>query len=129
EACLDNRHWASAGPVVAICNPPSDNRAYSKRLPRRSFNKVTWSHVLMKKHLRRTMASLSLMVFASAFTGTVLAAPVKVTLYHNPRCMCCEQYADYLNGKGYDVKVLNPTAMAALNDRHGVKPELSACHT
>jgi len=83
----------------------------------------------MKLPSPNAIAAFSLMVFAWLFTGTALAAPVKATLYHNPGCMCCEQYADYLKNKGYDVEILNTNDMAALNDKHGVKPELSACHT
>jgi len=73
--------------------------------------------------------AFALMVLATLFTGTAFAAPVKATLYHNPGCMCCEQYADYLNNNGYDVEVLNTNDMASLNDKYGVKSELSSCHT
>jgi len=83
----------------------------------------------MKMRPKHIMAAFSLMVVVLLTTGPAVAAPVKATLYHNPGCMCCEQYADYLNNKGYDVEILNTNDMAALNDKHGVKPELSSCHT
>ncbi len=83
----------------------------------------------MKKHLNSTIAMLSLMVFASAFSGAALAAPVKVDLYHSPGCTCCEKYAEYLDEKGFDVDVLNTNDMAGVNQEHGVPPKLASCHT
>ncbi|KEZ76014.1 hypothetical protein C41B8_16999 [Salinisphaera hydrothermalis C41B8] len=83
----------------------------------------------MKQSLNRAVAIFSLMVFALAFTGTAVAAPVAATLYHNPGCHCCEQYAQYLDKAGYDVKVVDTDDMAALNQKHGVPPKLASCHT
>ncbi|WP_111748534.1 DUF411 domain-containing protein [Salinisphaera orenii] len=83
----------------------------------------------MKIRPQHAIAAFSLMVFALLTTGTALAEPVKATLYHNPGCMCCEQYASYLDDKGYNVEILNTNDMAALNDKHGVKPGLASCHT
>jgi len=84
----------------------------------------------MKKYLNSTIAMLSLMAFAATFTGTALAAaPVTVKLYHNPGCMCCERYAEYLNEAGYEVEVLDTNDMAGVNREHGVPPNLASCHT
>lgn len=83
----------------------------------------------MKMRPKYAIAAFLLMVFALLTTGTALADPVKATLYHNPGCMCCEQYADYLKDKGYGVEILNTNDMTALNDKHGAQPELSSCHT
>lgn len=75
------------------------------------------------------MARLSFMVFALALTSTAGAASVKATLYHSPGCQCCEQYAQYLDKAGYDVRVTDIDAMSAMNQEHGVPPRLAACHT
>lgn len=83
----------------------------------------------MKKYLNSAIAMLSLMAFTAAFTGTALAAPETVKLYHNPGCMCCEKYAEYLNDNGYDVEVLNTNDMAGVNREHGVPRDLASCHT
>ena len=64
-----------------------------------------------------TVARLTLMLVLFISTGAAIAAPVQARLYHNPGCMCCEQYADYLNAKGYDVDVLDTDDMAALNEK------------
>lgn len=83
----------------------------------------------MKKYLLNAIATLSLLVFASAFTGAAFAAPAQAVLYHNPGCMCCENYADYLNENGFDVEVLDTNDMAGINEKHGVPPKLASCHT
>ena len=71
----------------------------------------------------------ALLAFASAFTGIAFAAPIQAALYHNPGCMCCEKYADYLNENGFDVEVLDTNDMAGINRQHGVPAKLSSCHT
>ena len=78
---------------------------------------------------KASMARLTLMLVLFVSTGVAIAAPVTARLYHNPGCMCCEQYADYLGNKGYDVEVLDTDDMAALNRKHDVEPALSSCHT
>ncbi|MDA3920077.1 MAG: hypothetical protein PF501_05285 [Salinisphaera sp.] len=83
----------------------------------------------MKLYLKKATALLSLLVLTSIFAGNALAAPVKVSLYHNPGCMCCEQYAAYLDNKGYDVKVIDTDDLAGFNEKHGVPPKLASCHT
>jgi len=83
----------------------------------------------MKMVLKKAAALLSLWILTSLFIGSALAAPVKATLYHNPGCMCCEQYAQYLKKTGYDVNVVDTNDMAALNQEHGVPPKLASCHT
>lgn len=76
--------------------------------------------------VRLSLVSLFLF-FVSA--GPAAAMPLQVTLYHNPGCMCCEQYADYLNGKRYDVNIVDNKDLAVVNREHGVERQLSSCHT
>lgn len=83
----------------------------------------------MKVCLKKTMAPLLLMVFVSIFSSTALAAPIKATLYHNPGCHCCEKYAQFLEQKGYDIKVIDSNDMADFDEKHGVPLRLSSCHT
>lgn len=58
-----------------------------------------------------------------AFAGT------PVTLYKNPTCACCDVYANYLTGNGFEVKVVNTTDMASIKQKHGVPEKLEGCHT
>lgn len=80
--------------------------------------------------LRHTsMVRRSLVSMFFVFTGTAAATPLPATLYHNPGCICCEQYADYLNQKGYDVKIRENKDLAAINQKYGVQRQLLSCHT
>lgn len=56
-------------------------------------------------------------------------AGTPVTLYKNPSCACCDIYADYLKGNGFDVKIVNTTDMASIKRKHGVPEKLEGCHT
>lgn len=83
----------------------------------------------MKSSFNTAIARRALALGLVVFAGAAFAAPIQTSLYHSPGCMCCEYYADYLNAQGYDVKVRDTQDMAALNDKHGVPPRLSSCHT
>jgi len=50
------------------------------------------------------------------------------TLFKDPQCSCCEGYADYLRGNGFDVKVVNTHDLSMINEQHGVPTELQGCH-
>lgn len=81
----------------------------------------------MKRPAQHTKLLLSLAAFlliaAPAFATT------SISLYHNPGCMCCEHYADYLDKAGYTVEIINASDMAKFNHSHGVAPSLASCHT
>lgn len=81
-------------------------------------------------HLATTvrLSLVSLFLFFVS-VGSAAVMPLQVTLFHNPGCMCCDQYADYLNDKGYDVKIVDNKHLAAVNREHGVERQLSSCHT
>jgi hypothetical protein len=57
------------------------------------------------------------------------AAGTPAKLYKNPNCGCCEQYAEYLGTKGYDVEIIETHDTAAIKAEHGVPPTLEGCHT
>ena len=58
-----------------------------------------------------------------------VAAPTKATLYKNPQCSCCEGYADYLRGNGFDVDIKPTNDLAQISADAGVPPKLQGCHT
>ena len=61
----------------------------------------------MKKILG--LASLGTAGAATVLAISLNAAPVaaqEVTLYKNPQCGCCENYADYLRENGFTVEVV-----------------------
>lgn len=58
-----------------------------------------------------------------------LAAPTRATLYKNPQCGCCEGYAAYLRGNGFEVEVKPTFDLAAISREAGVPEALQGCHT
>ena len=57
-----------------------------------------------------------------------LAAPMRVTLYKNPQCGCCEGHADYLNKNGFLVDIIPTDDLLTMFRQAGVPPLLDGCH-
>lgn len=55
-------------------------------------------------------------------------APV-VTLYKNPTCHCCGEWAEHLEANGFRVDVREGANLIQVKGEHGVAPSLSSCHT
>lgn len=53
----------------------------------------------------------------------------RVTLYKNPQCGCCEDYASYLRENGFDVKVIATDDLPLIKKEQGVPERLEGCHT
>ena len=68
---------------------------------------------------------------------TLLALPlpamaqqsIPVTLYKNPQCGCCENYAAYLRENGFTVDVKPTNDLAQISHEAGVPEEYEGCHT
>ena len=58
-----------------------------------------------------------------------VAGPIQATLYKIPQCGCCETYATYLRGHGFDVKVKETQELAEISRDAGVPPKMQGCHT
>jgi len=52
----------------------------------------------------------------------------KVTLYKDPQCGCCENYADYLREHGFEVTVVGTHDLPLMNEKLGVPDALQGCH-
>ena len=73
---------------------------------------------------------IALAIFAAGFQSIAHAAdPVKVTLYRNPNCGCCNVWADYMKGQGFEVVRVNAYDSAGLKKKFGVPERLEGCHT
>ena len=57
------------------------------------------------------------------------AETAAVTLYKNPQCSCCEEYAKYLRRNGYEVQVVATHDLPLIKKQHGISEELEGCHT
>jgi len=72
-----------------------------------------------------------------AAIATLLALPlpalaqqsIPVTLYKNPQCGCCENYAAYLRENGFTVDVKPTNDLAEISREAGVPEEFEGCHT
>jgi hypothetical protein len=53
----------------------------------------------------------------------------KATLYKNPQCGCCAEYAKYLGRNGFDVQVVKTFDLPSVKREHGVPAALEGCHT
>ena len=51
------------------------------------------------------------------------------TLYKNPQCGCCEEYADYLRDNGFEVTVKATHDLSLIRREAGVPERLEGCHT
>jgi hypothetical protein len=51
------------------------------------------------------------------------------TLYKNPNCGCCEEYAKYLRANGFEVKVVASHDLVMLKEEHNIPGKLEGCHT
>jgi hypothetical protein len=74
---------------------------------------------VVKQIMLLMVFTLSLPVFA----GT------PATVYKDPNCGCCEEYANYLNANGYDVKVVPTSDLASLRKQHEVPEAMAGCHS
>lgn len=52
----------------------------------------------------------------------------KVALYKDPQCSCCEGYADYLRGHGFEVSVVPTHDLPLLDEKYGIATDLQPCH-
>jgi hypothetical protein len=77
------------------------------------------------------MRQLKVLLFAllMGLALPALADGIPATLYKNPNCGCCEEYAKYLGANGFDVTIINSHNVAQLQKETGVPPHLAGCHT
>ena len=53
-----------------------------------------------------------------------------VTLYKNPSCACCAEWADHLRENGFQVEIKQAGwDLMKIKSEHGVAPQLASCHT
>ncbi|MCE0734599.1 hypothetical protein LWH48_17725 [Halomonas sp. G15] len=62
--------------------------------------------------------------------GTAQAAmPDAATLYKNPQCGCCDEYARQLEALGVEVTVVDDVPIGQVKERAGLPYGLGSCHT
>ena len=73
--------------------------------------------------------SIGAVVALLALPIPALAEPIQSTLYKNPHCSCCEDYADYLRQNGFEVDVKETNDLQGITLKAGVPEKLAGCHT
>ncbi len=72
-------------------------------------------------------------LMVSILLGLVAAPAIaqektKVTLYRNPNCSCCLNYAEYLRGAGFEVMVDSKQDLAVVRKQLHVSEKFEGCH-
>lgn len=80
---------------------------------------------LRSRIIRRTFAIVSGLMLAV----TAAAHAAELTVYKSPTCGCCKLWEQHLRQAGFSVKSVNVEDVVEYKIRHGVTPELGACHT
>lgn len=70
-----------------------------------------------------------LFTFLLGLAVPAFADGIEATLYKNPNCGCCEEYAKYLQANGFDVTVIPTHNLAQMQKESGVPEHLAGCHT
>jgi hypothetical protein len=76
--------------------------------------------------LRVLITAVAVLAYPVISTHAETAA---VTLYKNPQCSCCEEYAKYLRRHGYSVAVKATHDLPLIRRQLGVPDSLEGCHT
>jgi hypothetical protein len=75
------------------------------------------------------LRSLTLALVALFGVAMARAETINATMYKNPQCGCCEQYAKYLRRNGFNVTVKETHNMSLISRQNGVPEKLAGCHT
>ena len=80
----------------------------------------------MKRLMPTLLVSGALLIGA----GTAQAAlPDAATLYKNPQCGCCDEYARQLEALGVEVAIVDDVPIGQVKERVGLPYGLGSCHT
>lgn len=84
---------------------------------------------MKRRTLLAAILSLSVPLTLSLAPPSFAEGEKSGTLYKNPECSCCEEYAKYLQRNGYTIKVVATHDLSAIKRQHSVPEQLEGCHT
>lgn len=61
--------------------------------------------------------------------GSATAAPLTMTVYKSPSCVCCGQWVEHMRASGATVRVVEQPDVTPVKRERGVPPSLYSCHT
>ncbi|MFH1343412.1 MAG: DUF411 domain-containing protein [Pseudomonadota bacterium] len=67
-------------------------------------------------------------LLGSAAVPAVAQEKTEVTLYRNPNCSCCLDYAEYLRVSGFEVTVDSKQDLAVIRKQLHVPEQFEGCH-
>ena len=70
-----------------------------------------------------------LVVFLGATSVGFAREPIAATIYKDPQCSCCNNYAAYLRLAGFTVEIVDTADVWSVKQEHGVPDDLASCHT
>jgi len=70
-----------------------------------------------------------LVVFLGAAPVALAQEPIAATIYKDPQCSCCSNYAKYLRSHGFEIKIIDTAELWSVKQEHGVPDDLAGCHT
>lgn len=82
-----------------------------------------------RKQMLRTLLAAAVLALGAVPFLTLAGEKPAGTLYKNPQCGCCEEYAEYLRQNGIAVTVKATHDLPLIKQRHGVPKGLGGCHT
>jgi len=80
----------------------------------------------MKRNATALLVSGALMFGAATAQA---ALPDEATLYKNPQCGCCDEYARHLEALGVDVTIIDDVELGDIKQQAGVPYGMGSCHT
>lgn len=75
--------------------------------------------------MRKILFTLLLSLLAPLAT----AAATALTVYQDPNCGCCADWADHMRSAGFAVTEIKTSAMSRVKQRLGVPHDKLSCHT
>ena len=77
---------------------------------------------------RRHLIAGTIMSMSMLTSGMAIAAG-PMTVYKDPQCGCCEQWADAMEAAGFKVDIRDEADMTPIKTRFGVPADMEGCHT
>jgi hypothetical protein len=84
---------------------------------------------MQRRTLLSALFALSVPAPLALLPNALAESPKSGTLFKNPDCSCCEEYAKYLRRNGYTINVVSTDDLSVVKRKHSVPEQLEGCHT
>jgi len=86
-------------------------------------------HFISSKSLASRLALVVVALVMLACNSNEQALATEVTMYKDPNCGCCGDWAKHLNREGFTVIEKTSSDMGGVKSEYGVPSRLASCHT